>query len=95
MMHLEIDRIRIALHGVSAEVVEAAVIGLEAELGRRLGSPGSVSRLQPLEIGELSLGPLHSDTVLDAGALRGVIADRLANAIHRQLSDQAVAGGRE
>lgn len=95
MMRLEIDRIRIALHGVSAELVEAAVSGLEAELGRRLGGLGSGSRLQPLDIGELAIGPLHSDTVLDAGALRGVIAERLVEAIRRRLAGEAATGGGE
>ncbi len=94
-MHLEIDRIRIALHGVSALVVEAAADGLEAELSRRLGSLGSLSRRQPLDIGELSIGPLHGDTVWDAGALRGVIAERLVSVIREQLSEQRSTGTSE
>ena len=88
MMDVEIDRIRVALHGVSAELVEAAVAGLEAEIGRRLGSLGSVSRLEARDLGELSVGPLHSDSVLDAGALRGVIAERLAEAIRSRMSGE-------
>jgi hypothetical protein len=91
-MHLEIDRIHIALHGVSSEVVEAAVVGLEAEFGRRLGGLGSISKLQSLDIGDVSIDPWQNDAVLDAGALRGVIAERLARAIQCRLSEEAETG---
>lgn len=92
MMTVEIDRVRIALHGVSAEIVEAASSGLEQEITRRLESLGVASRLQTLDIGELSLGPLHSTAVLDAGALRNIIADRLAEGLSQRLTEDAVAG---
>jgi len=91
-MDLQIDRIRIALHGVSALVVEAAVEGLEAEIRRHLGALGSPSRLRPLDVGELSIGPVRSEVALDAGALRGVIAERLVQAIQGQWLEETATG---
>lgn len=79
-MNLQIDRIHIALHGVSASMAEAAADGLEAELRRRLGTSGRTE-----DVAELSLGPLDGRAVLDAAALRGLIAQRLVDALqHRR-----------
>ena len=87
-MNVEIDRLHIALHGVSALTVEAAADGLEAEIRQRLGAAGSPGCPRPLDIGELSAGPMRSDVVLDAGALRGVIAERLIQTLQQQWSEE-------
>lgn len=89
---VNIDRVKIAMHGISAQVVEAAVNNLENELKRRLGALsigyGLTSRYAFVDIGELALGPVRSEAVLDAGSLRGIIADRLVQAIQHRLSNQ-------
>ena len=77
---IDIERVAISLGGVSSQVVAEAVTGLEAEVARRLGSLTPNSR-GPLNLGDLAMSPLRTDTVLDASALRGIIADRLAEAI--------------
>ena len=77
---VDIDRLSIGLHGVSAQIAEAAVVGLDAELGRRLGD--LVGRaLATGDLGVVHIGPITGAAVLDAGALRGLIAERLVWAI--------------
>lgn len=93
MINIDINRINIALHGVSALVAEAAVAGLEGELKRRLGVT-SVGNMAAFDIGELSIGPVHSDMVLDAAALRGIIAERLAEVILGRFESRAQAAAR-
>ncbi len=89
---INIERIKIAMHGVSAQVVEEAVNNLEIELKRRLGvlsvGNGLTTPYSSVDIGELSLGPVRSEAVLNAGSLRGIIADRLVQSIQHQLSNQ-------
>jgi hypothetical protein len=77
---IDIERLVISLHGVSAQVAEAAATGLEAEIRRRLGAL-AVCEMTSLELGDLTMSPVHTETVLDASAVRGIIADRLVAAI--------------
>ena len=79
---IDIERVAISLHGVSSQVVEEAVTGLEAEVTRRLGS-FAMRRMSPLHLGDMALSPLSTETVLDASALRAIIADRMTEAILR------------
>ena len=85
MTHIDIDRIQIALHGVSAQVVEAATEGLDKEVRRRLGVLPHLD-MSAFDMGELALGSVESKAVLDAAALRGIIADRLVQAISKRMS---------
>ncbi len=86
MIKININRVTVALHGVSAQVVESAVKGLEEELHRRLGSlPPGIST--DIDIGELSLGPVRNTSVLDGAALRGIIAEQLAGAVRARFAD--------
>jgi hypothetical protein len=80
-MMIEIDRVDIALAGVSALVAEQAAAGLEAELRRRLGSvrAGITTDAVP----ELSVGPLELPPAADATALRTLIAQHLIEALMR------------
>ncbi len=79
-IEINIGRLVVALHGVSAAVVEEAAAGLEAELSRRLGTI-PWGDMAAFDVGDLSVGPLRADSVLDAAALRGIIADRLVQAL--------------
>lgn len=92
MTCIDINRVNIALHGVSAQVVETAVGGLEAAVKRRLGQLPGWSGTS-LDIGDLSLGPVHKETVLDAAVLRDIIADRLVGAIRSCLNDSKRTSG--
>jgi len=77
---LDIGRLSITLHGVSADLAEAAASGLEDALRRRLGGlrldrAGSVP--------ELRLDALDLPRRVDAAVLRELIAAHLVEAIDR------------
>ncbi len=77
---IDLNRLQISLHGVSAEVAESAMTGLDAELRRRLGrlSPGD---LQLEDRAELALDDIRVQGRIDASALRVLIAARLVTAL--------------
>jgi hypothetical protein len=79
-LNLDIDRLSLSLHGVSAEVAREAVADLAQELRRRLSSLPPQS-LPSLDMGGLAVGPLSAHSTLDAAALRGLIADRVMQAL--------------
>lgn len=77
---MNIDKLIISLHGVSAIIAEEALSGLAGELRRRFNE----FQLQDLvlrDLNNLSLSPIRVESVLDAGTLRGIIADRLIESI--------------
>jgi hypothetical protein len=81
-----IDRLSIALHGISREVAEAAVAGLDGELRRRLG--GMIGRaLNSGDLGVISIGPIAAPGTLDPGALRALIAERLIFALSQPTAE--------
>lgn len=88
-VNIEIGRINVALHGVSTLIVEEALSGLEQELSRRVGVC-RLGDLKQLDLAELSLPTLNSEMVLDPAALRGIIAERLVQAL---LADGSRQGG--
>jgi hypothetical protein len=77
MTRLDIDRITLKLHGISAEIAQAAMEGLETELLHRLQMRGmdhsALSGLSP----SIRLPAIHSLTPLDADSLRARLADGL------------------
>jgi hypothetical protein len=77
---VELERVTIALHGISAIVAEEAMVGLEAELRRRLGTL-PLGDLAAFDAAELALPPLHARGRLDAPTLRGLIAERIVQAL--------------
>jgi NAD(P)-dependent dehydrogenase (short-subunit alcohol dehydrogenase family) len=78
-MKLSVDRLVLSLHGISADIAKAAVENLSEELSRTLGGP----RREWLnrDIGVVLIGPVETRATADAGALRGLIAERLALAL--------------
>lgn len=79
-LSIDLARLELALHGVSAATAEAAVAGLEEALRRRLAARPA-GEIATSDAAELALGPVGGGATLDAAALRGVIADRLADAL--------------
>lgn len=77
---IQLERLNIAVYGVSAEVVEEAMQGLEESLRRRLQGL-ALPAAWGSDLSELAVDPVYTTTVLDAAALRGIIADRLVQAI--------------
>lgn len=82
---LDIERLSITLHGVSADLADAAASGLEDALQRRLGG----LRLdRAASLPDLRIGPLDLPHRADAAALRELIAERLVEAIDRMPADE-------
>jgi hypothetical protein len=75
MTRLHIDRIALKLHGVSSQIAQTAIEGLDTEITRRLHIRGldaaALSGLSPT----LRLPAINSQTPLDAESLRAHIAD--------------------
>ena len=90
-MTIEIDRLEIVLHGVSAVVAEEAVAGLEGELRRRLGSlRGAVAAHA---VPQVRIGPLDLPRAPDAAALRELVAERLLETLLRPGAAAGEEGG--
>ncbi|MDY6979904.1 MAG: hypothetical protein SV201_08490 [Pseudomonadota bacterium] len=89
MIDIEISRLTINLHGVSATLAEQAVDGLEQELHRRLGVLAR-GDLASYDVAELSLGPVYMDTQADAAALRSLLVDRLIMQIQRGYNGEGI-----
>ena len=74
---LRIDRIALKLHGVSTEIAQQALDGLDKEMVRRLQMRGlDGSALSGLS-SSLRLSAIHLSIPLDAESLRMQIADGL------------------
>lgn len=75
MTSLHIDRIALKLHGVSSQIAQTAIEGLDTEIVRRLHIRGldaaTLSGLSPT----LRLPTINSLTTLDAESLRAHIVD--------------------
>ena len=74
---LHIDRIALKLHGVSTEIAQAALDGLDSEMVRRLQVRGLDSSALSGLSSSLRLPSIHSSIPLDAESLRMQIADGL------------------
>ncbi|MGH8051475.1 MAG: hypothetical protein ACRERV_13860 [Methylococcales bacterium] len=75
MSRLNIDRMSLRLHGISSDVAQAALDGLDAEIVRRLQIRGlDASALSGLS-SNLRLPTIQSSISLDAESLRKRIAD--------------------
>jgi hypothetical protein len=90
-VQIRLNRLDINLHGISAQIVEQAVSGLEANLqrrlqGRRFDGPGS------LDIAELSFGPVHAEPGIDAAGLRALLVEQIEYALVSALGDAAAVG---
>ncbi len=90
-VEIRLNRLDVNLHGISAQIVEQAVAGLESNLrrrlqGRRFDGPGS------LDIAELSLGPVHAEPGIDAAGLRALLVEQIEYALISAL-ENSTAGG--
>ena len=75
---VEIGRLNVVVHGVSALVAEQALAGLEGELRRRLGSMRGT--WEAAAVPALRVGPIDLPPGADAASLRHLIAERLLEA---------------
>ena len=77
MTRLNIDRIALKFHGISTDIAQAALDGLDNEVLRRLQVRGLDSTALSGLSSSLRLPSIHSTTPLDAETLRMRIADGL------------------
>jgi len=74
----DIALVEIALHGVSQEIAETALSGLEGELARRIDAHAlRAGTLPRTDLAEVALGPLNVAANIDAAGLRALIAEAL------------------
>jgi hypothetical protein len=96
-MNIDIDRLRISLHGVSAQMIDEAMLGIDKELSLRLQKQGlgrgPAQRAFAVSIDEMALSPIHSDATLNVAGLRGLIADRLCEAIQTESESMPTTPG--
>jgi hypothetical protein len=81
---VEIGRLDIALHGVSADIAEAAVSGLESALRRRLDA---LHLYRTRDVPALRIDALDLPPQTDAAALRDLLAERLIEALGDARTD--------
>ena len=74
---IAIDSLALTLHGVSAEIAQAALTGLDVALARRL-NVRAFDHTRWREPMSLRLPPIQASHGIDAETLRGLIADGLA-----------------
>jgi hypothetical protein len=77
MTRLHIDRIALKLHGVSTDIAQEALAGLDNEMLRRLQIRGLDSSALSGLSSSVRLPSIHSSIPLDAETLRMQIADGL------------------
>jgi hypothetical protein len=84
---IDIDRLELALFGVSPAEAQSAAAGIEALLRQRLaGWRPDIAGAAPVNLGDLDLGRFDVATRLDAPALATLIADRLTAQLDRALA---------
>ncbi len=81
---INIERVNVSMHGVSAAIVEQTTRNIEKELRRQLGQL-RISAGNKADIGSLDLGSLNIESGTDGDALRSLIAERLSAALLREL----------
>ncbi|PUA29327.1 MAG: hypothetical protein B0W54_01630 [Cellvibrio sp. 79] len=93
MTQLNIERIALRLHGVSSDIAQAALDGLDAELIRRLQMRGiDANELSGMASG-LRLPSIHATQPLDAESLRAKLADGLIDLLAPATSTSLDTGG--
>jgi len=81
---INIERVNVSMHGVSAAIVEQATQNFEAELRRQVGAI-RLSQENDVDLESLDLGPINIEATTDGETLRGLIAGRLSAALLREL----------
>lgn len=80
-VRIEIDRLQVALYGVSATVAEDFPERIGRALEQRLNGLPAGAATSALDLGLLDLGRIDLKDTPDAGALAGIVADRLVEAL--------------
>jgi hypothetical protein len=87
-LQLQINRLEISLHGISAQLVEQAVGGLEETLRRRLQGMTLGAR-HGLDMAQLTLAPLQVGSDIDVAGLRALLVEQIEYAVLRAAGDRS------
>ena len=79
-VRIVIDRMQVALHGVSPDLGEAFPGELGRALEQRLTGPAA-DALAAVDLRQLALGRIALEHTPEAGALAGLVAERLVEAL--------------
>ncbi len=90
-VQIDLNRIHISLHGVSAELVSEALDGLEAEVSRRLQGVKVANEI--LSVNGISLKPLQLKNSVDAVEMRSLLVEQIALAVKQGSTEGARKGG--
>jgi hypothetical protein len=80
-LRIDVDRLQVALHGVSATVAEDFSTRIGRALEQRLSGLPADAVTAELDLGLLELGRIDLKDTPDAGALAGIVADRLVEVL--------------
>ena len=87
MSRINIDRMSLRLHGITTDVAQAGLDGLDTEIIRRLQIRGlDASALSGLS-NNLRLPSIHSSIAVDAETLRIQIADGIMGLLSPAMTD--------
>lgn len=86
---LDIEHLRLTLHGVSAGLADDVVAALGPALEARLGTVDAAALVAGGSgIGDLSLRPVDARPGLDASALAALVAESLIDALGARRPDE-------
>ncbi len=80
-VRIDVDRLQVALRGVSATVAEDFSTRIGRALEQRLSGLPADAVIAALDLGLLELGRIDVKDTPDAGALAGIVADRLVEVL--------------
>jgi hypothetical protein len=92
-VQIEVDRLRVALHGVSAAVAEDFSTQIGRALEQRLSGLPADAVTAALDLGLLELGRIDLKDSPDAGALAGIVADRLVEMLAMRCGNEKIENG--
>ena len=88
-VQIDLDRIDISMHGVSADLAQAAVDGLGAALSQRLKGMHWTGRLPGSS--ELSLEATQIRPDASVAEVRALLVEQIATAIHERMAGESSA----
>jgi len=94
-VRIEVDRLQVGLYGISAAVAEDFSTRISRALEQRLNGLPADAVTAALDLGLLDLGRIDLKDTPDAGALAGIVADRLVEtvAMHCRRKKKDNGGG--
>ena len=81
---IDIDRVAVVIDGLTVDDAEKALVGVDSEIARRL-TLISLESVSSIDAGDLTISHEHDAGNLDAGAFRGIVADKIVDALTSRM----------